>query len=55
MSMVIIDEAEIHCKKWSKVGRDLNDKLVNEDPNVVPATVFSDPMWSLQLSFLIEE
>jgi hypothetical protein len=37
----IIDGAEIHFKKWQKVGRDLNDKLANEDPDVVPATIFS--------------
>jgi hypothetical protein len=36
----IIDGTEIHCKKWQEVGRDLNDKLANEGPDVVPATVF---------------
>jgi hypothetical protein len=35
------DGAEIHCKKWRKIGRDLNDKLANEGPNAVPATIFS--------------
>ena len=37
----IIDGAEIHRKKWQNVGRDLNDKLANEGPDVVPATIFS--------------
>jgi hypothetical protein len=36
-----IDGAEIHCKKWRKVGRDLIDKLANEGPNAVSATLFS--------------
>ena len=37
----IIHGAEIHCKKWLKVGRDLNDKLANEGPDTIPATIFS--------------
>ena len=37
----IIDGAEIHCKKWQKLGRDLNDKLANEGPDEVPATILS--------------
>ena len=36
---IIIGGAEIHCKKWQKLGRDLNDKLVNEGPNEVPGTI----------------
>ena len=55
MSMVYYRWSRDSCKKWWKVGRDLNDKLANEGPDVVPATVFSVPMQSLQLFFLIEK
>ncbi|XP_028626364.1 endogenous retrovirus group K member 6 Gag polyprotein-like [Grammomys surdaster] len=41
----IIDGPTIHPKKWQKVGRELNDKLIREGPDSVPATVFS--YWGL--------
>ena len=41
----IIDGAEIHPKKWRKVGRELNDILAKQGPEAVPANVFT--YWSL--------
>ena len=36
----IIDRAEIHCKKWQRVGRELNEILSRQGPDAVPANVF---------------
>ena len=41
----IIDGAEIHHKKWQRLGRALNDILTRQDPNAVPANIFT--YWGL--------
>lgn len=41
----IISGPEIHSLKWQKVGRELNDLLINEGQSAVSATIFS--YWGL--------
>jgi hypothetical protein len=41
----IIDREEIHCKKWRRVGRELNGNLAKYDPDAVPANIFT--YWGL--------
>ncbi|XP_075863058.1 uncharacterized protein LOC105858629 [Microcebus murinus] len=41
----IVGGPEIHPRKWQKVGRDLNNLLLNQGPDAVPVSVFS--YWGL--------
>jgi hypothetical protein len=41
----IIDGTEIHCKKWRRLGRELNEILAKQDPDAIPANVFT--YWTL--------
>ena len=47
----IIDREEIHCKKWRRVGRELNEILAKQGHDAVPANIFT--YWSL-ISDLVE-
>ena len=47
----IIDGAEIHRKKWRRVGRELNEILAKQGHDAVPANIFT--YWSL-ISDLVE-
>lgn len=47
----IIDGAEIHRKKWRRVGRELNEILAKQCHDAVPANIFT--YWSL-ISDLVE-